>query len=180
MQSKLRPMVGLIPAMQIHGFTSIYLDSSWPYHSGLVTSITVIPSLLSGMGSGTKNLGLETNFHTSCAAYWYTVGNYDFRKFHWSRSNPKSTPNAPRSRQRGTARQDVLNGFIEIMNTMDFVSNKFLNFHFAWIEPKKAFRFPLLYQIWKYQYYHPLGIVTIGQGSRIDRCNCHETTVPDR
>ena len=29
------------------------------HHSGLVTSITVIPSLISGMGSGTINLGLD-------------------------------------------------------------------------------------------------------------------------
>lgn len=57
----------------IHGF---YIDSSW-HHSGLVTSITeftvilsLIPSLLSGKGSG-------THFHTFCAAYWY--GNYNFR-----------------------------------------------------------------------------------------------------
>jgi hypothetical protein len=48
MQSKLTPMVVLIPAMQF----MIPLQSNWTCHSGLVTSITVIPSLFSGMESG--------------------------------------------------------------------------------------------------------------------------------
>jgi hypothetical protein len=58
MQSKLRPIVVSIPVMQF----MIPLKSNW-----LMTSITVIPSLLSGMESGTKNLGLERrkNFHTN-------------------------------------------------------------------------------------------------------------------